>query len=198
MLRDEAGEIVRLPHILLDQLREDVEAVRLERHPNFQSPEAARELHAALGEGEAARRDAPVERCEIRRVHHEGGAMRALIANQRTTHLIGQVHPLVQIECDRVGLLESRDQVPQGRSDSGQCAERAIDVKPEVLVLADRRQRVQIVRRAGIDRSRVADNADGPPAGRAIRRQDLPQCGQVDPVIGADRNTAQCLVTESE
>ena len=164
MLRDEAGEIVRLPHVLLDQLREGVEAVRLERHPDFQGPEAARELHASLGEGEPAGRDAPVERREERRGHRERGAMRALIAHQRTTDLIGQVHPFVQIECDRVGLLESRDQVAQGRSDSGQCAERAIDVKPEVLILADRRQRVQIVRRAGIDRPR-----DPPPGFAATR-----------------------------
>ncbi len=41
MLRDKPGEIVGLAHVLVDQLGERIQAVRLERHPDLQGAESA-------------------------------------------------------------------------------------------------------------------------------------------------------------
>jgi len=113
MLGHEPGEVMRLAHVLMNQPRVGVHAVCLERHPDLEGAEAARELHATLGEREAPGRDAPVEGREIRRRHVERGPVRLLIADEGAADLVGHVQPLVQIERDGIGVLESCDERPQ-------------------------------------------------------------------------------------
>jgi len=187
----EPGEVMGLAHVLMNQPRVGVQAVCLERHPDLEGAEAARELHAALGEREAAGRDAPVEGREIRRRHVERRPVRLLIADEGAADLVGHVQPLVQIERDRIGVLESRDERPKLGDQRGKRAERAVDVEPGLLVPAERRERAQVIGRARIHGAGVAHDADRSPSGGSVGGELPPQGLHVNRVVGSDGNRAQ-------
>ena len=101
------SQALGLGDVLVDEPAILVEPVLLERQPDLQRAEAARELHAVFAEpvgaaGQAARRVR-----EVLRRERERGAVRAPIAHQDAAGLERHVQPLVQVERDRVGQLDA-------------------------------------------------------------------------------------------
>jgi len=71
-------------------------------------------------------------------------------------------------------------------------------VVPGLLVPAERRERAQVVGRAGIHRAGVAHDADRTPSGGSVGGELPPQGLQVNRVVGSDGNRAQCVVAEAK
>ena len=130
-------------------------------------------MDAALGEGKPACGDAAIERREVSGRHIERGAVRLLIAHQSATRLIRHVQPLVQIECDGVGLLETGDQRAQIGHQCRERAERAVNVEPQSLIARDLCEGAQVVGSAGVDGARVPDDADRPATLGLVRGESL-------------------------
>src|SRR5581483_1115614 len=77
-------------------------------------------------------------------------------------------------------------------------AERAVDVQPEVVALADVGDLVERVARAGVDRSRLRDDDRGLDAGGAVALDRLDERLDAHPVLVVDRDRADAAGAEAE
>ena len=83
----------------------------LDEEPGFKRPEASAELRAQLAVPDAPARQATLRPRQVVRVFSEGVAVGYRIAHQGAGDLVGHVHPLVQVERQRVGALHTLHQV---------------------------------------------------------------------------------------
>src|SRR2546421_333034 len=70
------------------------------------------------------------------------------VADQHGAALDGNRQPLVRVERDRVGALETRVLRAQRARENAERAVRAVDVEPQVLALADAGDRIERIDRA--------------------------------------------------
>src|SRR5712692_316212 len=153
-------EIFRLRNILFDEASEGLHAVGFERHPHLEGAEATRKLDAAMSKWQAAGDDAAREIAEIVLLQAKGIAMGLPIAHEDATYLEGQIHPLVQVKRQGIGLLYAVHDVPQFFGEPGERAESAVHMEPETFLATKLGERAEIVGGAGIDRAGVAHNAE--------------------------------------
>ena len=104
--------------------------------------------------------------------------MHLRIPHQNTGDLERQVHPLVQIEGERIGLFHARYQRSQARREPGQSAEGSIDMKPQLLVPTEVRESGEIVNRSGVDGTGVPDHAERAKPRLPVGRDGLSQLGK--------------------
>ena len=76
----------------------------------------------------------------------------------------------MKVKRERVSFLNARNKRRKLRRQSGERAERAVYVKPQVLFFTYRRASFEIVDRSGVHRSRVCDEAEWPMILATIRR----------------------------
>jgi hypothetical protein len=81
------------------------------------------------------------------------------VPHQRARDIERLIHPLVQIEGDRIRALQSAKPRTQVVAQHCEPAERAVDVKPQTLRRTEISERIEIVDRARVHRARVSDDA---------------------------------------
>ena len=168
---DQRGEFVGLRDVAVDQPAEAVEAVLLDRHPHLERAEAARQLQAVLAEPERAAREAALGLLEVFRVS----------ARRRRDAPCGRAPARRPPRTARAATCAGR----ASRSPRAPCRARGAGARaPARAARRSRRRRgtrgprarrasasaVEIVRRAGVDRRRVADDAERLQARGAVRR----------------------------
>ena len=195
---DATDEIARLCDVLLDDPHELVDAVGLERHPDLECLEAARQVEAAIGEWQSAG-DHPTRcRCEVAGICCERSAVCLGIAHEHAGALDRERSPLVQVEAYRVRQLETRNLRAQRIRQVRQRAERAIDVEPEPLNVAQRRERDEIVGRASVHRPRRTDDTEWHQPRGAILGDHPLHRGDVHLVLGVHWHAPKCAMPKSE
>jgi hypothetical protein len=136
---------------------EGVDPVDLERQPQLQRAELARERDPAVGEVDLVVAGRGV--AQIRRARREGGGQQRSVAHEHAAQLGRLEEPLVRVERERVGALEA------GQLPSPPLAQRrgrpvgAVDVQPHALGVARAAQRDERVDRARAGRARGGDDA---------------------------------------
>ena len=98
------------------------------------------------------------------------------------------MHPLVQVQCNRIGPLDSGQQRPDRVRQHGYSADSAIDMKPGIEFQAEICNRIQVIDCTRVDGSRGCYNADGLISGLHILDDLALQLLQVDRVIIVDFN----------
>ena len=153
----------------VDDRAERVGAVRAEAHPHPQRPEPAGERQAVLGEPHLAGGDPARRVGEVGGDDGEGGAVGRLVAHEDEPDVDRRLHPLVEVEGERVGPLDARAR-RRRPAEGEEAADRAVDVEPQALPLAEVGDRVEVVERAGVDRAGAGDDGERLEPGRRGRR----------------------------
>src|SRR6478736_155159 len=110
LLLDASAEGMRLLHILFDQSGERVDAVSFDTHPNLECAKPARQIDAQIGEWQAARHQPALRRREIALRAGKRTTVSVTVADENTGNVEWLIHPLMQIEADRVRLLDPCDE----------------------------------------------------------------------------------------
>ncbi len=113
------------------------------------------------------------------------------VAHQHEAGVVGRLAPFVEIEGDRVGPLDARQQGLQLGRQGGQGAEGPVHVQPQPLAGGDVGQGAQIVDRADVDRAGRADDQEGVEARGAVRGHRLGQGAGVDAAVREGGDLAQ-------
>ena len=122
--------------------------------------------------------------------------MRAAVANQNETGIVGHLPPLVKIESDGIGELQSgQTRCDLGR-EHGQRSIGPIHMEPQAFPLGDIGYRAQRIDRAGIDGAGSGGDEERRKALRAILRNGLFQSGDIHLMIRVDRDRAQRVRTD--
>src|SRR5437016_9334751 len=109
MFYDQIREVACLQYVLFDDLGKALNPVSLETHPCFQCFEAALEFDSLLGKRQSAGDHSSGRASEIACGTRKGPTMHILVADQHAGNLKWQVHPLMQIEGNRIGELNAGD-----------------------------------------------------------------------------------------
>ena len=99
-----------------------------------------------------------------------------------------QVEPLVRVHRARVGSFQPGEELGPNRGRGK--AVRAVDVEPDPGLIADVRDRVEVIHRAGQRRARRRDHRDGRVPDRAIGRDRLRQYVWSHPAQRVERDRA--------
>src|ERR1700738_3551311 len=140
-----------LLHVSSDEVAVSAHSVRFERHPELQRAEASRQLDAAVGKGKAAGHDAAWHLFKVAGSCGEGSGVKLRIPHQHAADLEGQVDPFVQVEGERVCLLDAADECRVILAEAQQRSERSVDVKPETVTAANLGESGEVIDSAGID-----------------------------------------------
>ncbi len=113
--------------------------------------------------------------------------MQRAVAHQDEAGVVGHLPPFVEIERDRIGLLDAGKPRRDIRRHDGKRADGAIDVEPYFFAPRDRSQRGEIVDGAGVDRARGTDHEERRQARDAIlhdRQIERVDVDLIDPLVG--------------
>ena len=117
--------------------------------------------------------------------------MQRAVAHQDKAGVVRHLPPFVEIERDRVRLLDAgKPRRDVGRHD-GERADGAVDVEPECLPPRDAGKRRQVIDGAGIDAARRADQQEGGQAGAAVLGDGDVEGIEVDPMAVVCGNDMQ-------
>src|SRR5579859_7603897 len=105
-LLDQSGQIMRLLNILLDQTAKLASAVGSNRKPYLQRLEVPGKIDSSGSKFRRPRRNAPPLRAEITRSHHKSTVMRFPVSNQDAASLKRHVHPLMEVERNRISEIQ--------------------------------------------------------------------------------------------
>ena len=108
------------------------------------------------------------------------------------------MQPFVQIECERMRGLDSGEAWSQLRRENSQGAERAVDVKPKLLVATQIGEGGEVVGSAGVDRPRGADDAEWLQAADAVLLDAPAQGVNVHAKLAVDAHPAQGRAAKPE
>ena len=117
----------------------------------------------------------------------EGGAQPLRIAHERAPGLERRVQPLVRIHRHGVRLGDRTQVVGRFRNRRREAAVRAVHVKPDASLAADRGDRRERIDGAGADRPGRPDDHDGDVASGQVGVDLHAQRGHVHPEIGVGR-----------
>ena len=119
------------------------------------------------------------------------------VAHQDEAGIVRHLCPLVKIECQRVGLLNSLEPRGQFRREHGQRTKGAVHMKPELLFRAKLRDACQIVDGAGVDRSCGSDNEERRATCLPIRGDGPGQSVEVHALPFINGNEPQRIAAEA-
>ena len=134
--RRPGGQGVGLGDVAVDDPPEGVGAVRLERHPHPEGAEPPGQRDAVLVEPHLTGGEPAGGMGEEHRHHREGPAVSAFVAHEGEPDVDRRLHPLVEVERERVGAVEPAHgiRVPAQREEP---ADRTVDVEPQSLALGE-------------------------------------------------------------
>ncbi len=155
-------------------------AVGFQSEPGLERPEAPRQIRSEFARPWRARGKASGLAAQIRRRRGERLAVLPAVANHQEAGVVRHLSPFVEIKRDRIGIFQSSQPRRQHRRENSERAIGAIDVKPELLLAAQRAQRLEIVDGADIHRSGRADHQKRFQAGVAILRDTRAQRRDID------------------
>ncbi|HEY3010747.1 MAG TPA: hypothetical protein VGJ63_22180 [Micromonosporaceae bacterium] len=131
---DQVREQQSLAQVLPDRGSERLEPVVPQRQPELERPEPTRRLQRLIEEG--VRLDAVLaEWLDVPSLERERPSGGGRIAVQQHPAVQRLVEPLVRVERQRVGLVESGEGL--GHGERGRHAVRPVDVQPQVVLLGD-------------------------------------------------------------
>jgi hypothetical protein len=185
---DALGEAARERARVVDGGGEPVGAECLERVPDLQRAEAARQVGPEVAGPGGTPREPAALLAQVLGVRCEGAQLRRLVAHHDAARVVGDLAPLVEVERDRVGCFDAGEPRAQGAGQHAESAERAVDVKPELLVTTDPREGGEVVDRAGGDRARRPDDHERLEPRLAIASDRRGERGDVDPVLRIGRH----------
>lgn len=135
-----------------------------------------------------------------------GASQRPEVADQETAGAVGEEHPLVRIEGDGVGELDSRERLAPAGGQREEAAVGCVDVHPQAVLAGDPGDLRERIDGAGVRRAAARDDQKGAPAGRPVLAQGglerlgehpEPRVARDDPQGAAGSPaTAAALVTE--
>ncbi len=153
-------------HTLRDGPPERGHPEGLHRHPDFQGPEGAAQLQAAIRDVRVVR--APYRILEDVVVNPERALERACVLHQKTARLVGLEEPLVRVHSNRIGALHAAQEFLAPFGHDRKAAVGGVDMQPDSLRLAEIRHRLERVDRSRADRAGVSAYRDGIEPRRAI------------------------------
>ena len=159
-------QVLREVELLVERLPERAHAVEHERQPHAEASMVPRQLRRVLvpvGQLRLRRPVLEVLGADVVRV-----AERGTVADDEGARAVGQEHPLVRVERDRVGALDPAEALPAAIGEMEEAAVGGVDVHPEVLGLGDVGHRVHRIDRARVGGPRGGDDEERPPAGGPI------------------------------
>ena len=106
--------------------------------------------------------------------------MTLVIANQKKARVVRHLSPFVEIERDGIGVFQSGKPRRQRGRKNAERAIGAIDMKPELLLAAQRAQGREIVDGADVDRAGRADHEERLQADLAIPFDLRAHCSHID------------------
>ena len=172
-------------------------AIGLQREPGLERAKAARQIGPEIARPGRAGGKAPRFAAQIGRRRGKRLAVLLAVAHHQEAGVVGHLPPFVEIERDRIRVFDSGQPRRQLRRENAERAIGAVDVKPELLLAAQRAQRREIVDRADIHRAGRADHEERLQAGLAVQRDLRAQRGDVDAVQSIDRDDAQRIAAEA-
>ena len=119
-----------------DRVAERGEPEHLDRQPQLQRADAARELDAAVAEVDLAAEGV----AQVLAVQREGPLEQARLADQDGAGLVGLEQPLVRVDRQRIGALYPGQRLPARLAQRGGGSVGAVDVEPQSLCRAQVRQ----------------------------------------------------------
>ena len=122
--------------LLGELLAEGGDAVELQRQPEAQAAEVARQLGREVGEAERALVRSRPGRSS--RVSRWARASALAVAHEQRPEAVGQEEPLVGVERDRVALLDPAQQRLAARREAEEAAVRGVGVGPQAVLARDR------------------------------------------------------------
>ena len=186
--RNPSAKQLRQPAVVLDGGGELARAVLLQREPDLQRAETARQLGAEVARPRLTGSKTSRVRCEIGRPTGKGRTVRRAIAHQHAPGVVGHMQPFVEIEGERVCPLDAGKARAQGLAQHRHCREGAIDMQPDTRVgaqLGDVRQRID---GSGIDRARAGNDGERVVAASLVGADGGLQRRDVEAEIAADGN----------
>ncbi len=142
-----------------DGIAKGVQAEGLQRHPEFESAEAAGELDAVVAEIHFLME--AVDVAEILGRDAERVFEQPLVAQQHATGLEGLEQPFVRIERERIDELNTLKRPAALVAEHRSSAIRAIGVEPEPLAAAEGGELRQRIDGAGVGGAGVGNDAEG-------------------------------------
>ena len=125
--------------------------------------------------------------------HVEGVAERLPILHQQAAGLVGLEEPLVGIKPDRVGALDTAQELPAPLGHDREPAVGGIDVEPQVFGFAEVRQFLKRVDRAGAGGTGIGADGDGGQAGGAVVGDGPGEGLHVEPEAAVARDLADVV-----
>ena len=193
---DFLGQIGGLAAIVLDLLGDAPNAMLLERKPDFERTEPPRQFRAIFAGPGIPTRQATRRRGQVFAPEREGLSMQILAPDQNGRGIVLDMHPLVEIEGDRIRTLDSLQPRPQFLAERGDRPEGTVDMEPEAELLADIRDGVEIIHGSRIDGGGRADDAERAVAGIDISEDRPAQRGRVHTVMVVDGNDAKGVLAD--
>jgi hypothetical protein len=123
---------------------------------------------------------------------------RRAVAHEQRPELDGLVEPLVRVEGDRVGELQTLERPAASFAETGERAVGTVDVEPEVVVAADLRQVAERVDGACRRRAGVRDDQQWQPPGGLVGADSAEERLRAHPGAFVGRDDAHLVGPEPE
>ena len=123
---------------------------------------------------------------------------RPAVAHEQAAALIRLIEPFVGIERDRVGERDALERRPPALGQDGEAAVRGVDVQPDPVLPAERRQLHDRVDRTGARRARVRDREKRAPPACLVGRDRVGERRRLQPQVLADGQYPHLVGPEAE
>ena len=195
---DRAAQELRLAAVALDHLGEPLDAVGLQGEPDLEGAEAARELGPVVAEPGIAAGKPALGAGEVVAAMGEGGAVLRRVLDEDAAGVVRHLQPFVKIEGDAIRGSDAAERGAELRRQHGEPAEGGVDMEPQALTVAERRETFEIVDGAAVDGPGRGHGDDGMKAADAVGGDHLREHRQRQAEIGVDRDEAERLATEAQ
>ena len=191
---------MRLLHVPGNHAPEALQSVFLDRHPDLECTELAGQLQSEVAGPVIAGSHAAAIVFALQVFRNQGKRVTVggRIADDHATGFKRDVHPLVQIKCDRVGTFDSGKLIAHIVRQHGHRADGAVDMKPQAFLRAKIGDGIHVVDGASINCPGGSNDAEGNHASLTVLRNLVFQRVQIDGVVVLDGNFAQPVGTQPQ
>ena len=169
---------------------------RAQGEPELERPRRPRQLQAEIGEVHLLQRRVGV--AEVVGADLERVPQRSAVANEQAAALIRLIEPLVGIESDRVGQRDALECRAPALGQDGEATVGSVDVQPDPVLPAERRQVHDRIDRAGARGARVRDREKRAPSVCHIGRDRVCEGRRLQPQVLADGQDPHLVRPEAE
>ena len=103
------------------------------------------------------------------------------VSHQQATGIVLDMHPLMEVECERIRPLNALKTGPELLGEYRKRAERAVHMKPETFRLAKGGETLEVINSTGTNRARGSHHAEWPQIRLPVLLDGLSARGFIEP-----------------